>query len=82
MDSVTKKLVNVEGGQFVKNTNNKALLAINESILLQNENRKRMSEKISSKNNDINILKDQVEEMSGELSEIKDMLKKLLNKKD
>lgn len=82
MTTITENLVNVEGGQFVKNTSNKALLAINESILLQNENRKRMSEKMSSKNNDINILKDQVEEINSELSEIKDMLKKLLNKKD
>jgi len=71
-------LVKVEGGDFAKDTKNKAILAINPAALQQNEARKKLSEKINGKNEEINKLKDKVENLSLDISEIKSMLKQLI----
>jgi cell division protein FtsL len=71
-------LLKVEGGQFVKDTNNKALLTVNPTALQENEARKKLASKINSKNEEINTLKNQVEELSNDISDIKMMLKQLI----
>ena len=63
-------LLKVEGGQFVKNTDNAALLTVNRSALAENEARKKLSAKLNSKNEEINILKSQVENLSRDISDI------------
>ena len=40
-------LVKVEGGQFVKDTGNKALLTVNRAVLQENEARKKLSGKLN-----------------------------------
>ena len=72
----------VEGDQFVKDKKNSALLTVNKNVLLQNEARKKLAEKINGKNDEINILKDKVVEITNDIDEIKTMLKILLQKKD
>lgn len=72
----------VEGDQFVKDKKNTALLTVNKNILLQNQARKKLGEKINGKNDEINMLKDKVVEMTNDINEIKTMLKILLQKKD
>lgn len=72
----------VEGDQFVKDKKNSALLTVNKNVLLQNEARKKLAEKINGKNDEINILKDKVVEITNDIDEIKNMLKMLLQKKD
>ena len=72
----------VEGDQFVKDKKNSALLTVNRNVLLQNEARKKLAEKINGKNDEINILKDKVVEITNDIDEIKNMLKMLLQKKD
>lgn len=72
-------LLKVEGGQFVKNTDNAALLTVNRSALAENEARKRLSAKLNSKNEEINILKSQVENLSNDISDIKSMMAQLLS---
>lgn len=72
----------VEGDQFVKDKKNSALLTVNKNVLLQNEARKKLAEKINGKNDEINILKDKVVEITNDIDEIKHMLKMLLQKKD
>lgn len=72
----------VEGDQFVKDKKNSALLTVNRNVLLQNEARKKLAEKINGKNDEINILKDKVVEITNDIDEIKHMLKMLLQKKD
>ena len=42
-------ILKVEGGQFVKNTDNRALLTVNRTALAENEARKKLSEKINLK---------------------------------
>jgi predicted RNase H-like nuclease (RuvC/YqgF family) len=76
------ELLKVEGGQFVKSKKNGALLAVNRNILAQNEARKKLGQKINGKDDEINNLKSKVEEMSKDMSEIKDLLKTLIQKKD
>jgi uncharacterized coiled-coil DUF342 family protein len=76
------EIVKVEGGQFVKIKKNGALLAINKTILAQNEARKKLGQKINGNDDEINNLKNKVEEMSKDMSEIKDLLKTLIQKKD
>jgi uncharacterized coiled-coil DUF342 family protein len=71
-------LLKVEGGQFVKDTGNKALLTVNPAALQENEARKKLASKINSKNEEINTLKNQVEELSNDISDIKMMLKQLI----
>ena len=72
----------VEGDQFVKDKKNSALLTVNKNVLFQNEARKKLAEKINGKNDEINILKDKVVEITNDIDEIKNMLKMLLQKKD
>lgn len=76
------KLVKVEGGQFVKNKTNGAVLAVNRNILEQNEARKKLGKKISGNDDEINNLKSKIEEMSNDMTEIKSLLKTLIHKKD
>lgn len=73
-------ILKVEGGQFVKNTENNALLTVNRTALTENEARKKLAEKMNSKNAEINILKSQVESLSTDITDIKSMLNQLLSK--
>lgn len=77
-----KNLLKVEGGQFVKNKTNGALLAVNRNILEQNEARKKLSKKISGNDDEINNLKSKIQEMSNDMNEIKSLLHTLIQKKD
>jgi ACT domain-containing protein len=76
------ELVKVEGGQFVKNKKNGALLTVNRNVLLQNEARKKLGQKINGNDAEINNLKTKIEEMSNDMDEIKSLLKTLIHKKD
>lgn len=75
-------LLKVEGGQFVKSRKNGALLAVNKNILVQNEARKKLGQKLNGNDSEINNLKCKVEELSKDMNEIKDLLKTLIQKKD
>jgi uncharacterized coiled-coil DUF342 family protein len=75
-------LVKVEGGQFVKDTKNKALLTVNRSAIEENEARKRLASRINSKNDEINMLKSKVESLSSDISDIKSLLKQLVKQTD
>jgi ACT domain-containing protein len=75
-------IVKVEGDQFVKNKKNGALLAVNRNLLAQNEARKKLSMKISGKDNEINNMKTKIEELSNDIGEIKSLLYNLIQKKD
>lgn len=77
-----KNLVKVEGGQFVKNKTNGAILAVNRNILEQNEARKKLGKKLSGNDDEINNLKTKIEEMSNDMNEIKSLLQTLIHKKD
>jgi hypothetical protein len=79
---MSEDLVKVEGGQFVKNRKNGALLAVNRNVLTQNEARKKLGQKISGNDAEINNLKSKIEEMSNDMNEIKSLLKTLIHKKD
>jgi len=70
--------VKVEGNQFVKNTENNALLTVNKTAIQENEARKKLASKLNSKNDEINTLKCKVEDLSDDIFEIKKMLKQLL----
>lgn len=74
-------LLKVEGGQFVKDTSNKALLAVNPSVLQENEARKKLASRINSKTDEINTLKNEVKNLSSDLLEIKQMLSQLMNQR-
>ena len=71
-------LLKVEGGQFVKDTNNKALLTVNPVAIQENEARKKLALKLNSKNEEINTLKTKVDELSADITDIKMMLKQLI----
>lgn len=71
-------LVKVEGTNFVKDTTTNALLMTGRSALAENEARKKLSQRLSGKNDEINKLKTQVEEMSTDMKEIKTLLNALL----
>jgi hypothetical protein len=73
-------LVKVEGGQFVKDTNTRALLTVNRTALQENEARKKLSGKITGQNDEINNLKTQVDNLTQDISEIKLLLTQLVNK--
>lgn len=75
-------LVKVEGGQFVKDTGNKALLTVNRSVLQENEARKKLSGKINGQNGEINTMRTQVENLAKDMSEIKMLLNQLVNNKE
>jgi hypothetical protein len=71
-------LVKVEGTSFVKDTTTNALLMTGRSALAENEARKKLSQRLSGKNDEINKLKTQVEDMSTDMKEIKTLLNALL----
>jgi hypothetical protein len=75
-------LVKVEGGQFVKDTSNKALLTVNRSVLQENEARKKLSGKLNGHNGEINTLRTQVDTLAKDMSEIKMLLNQLVNNKE
>ena len=70
----------MEGGQFVKDTKNRALLTVNKAVLQENEARKKLSGKITGQNDEINTLKDKVDNLTQDISEIKLLLTQLVNK--
>lgn len=69
----------VEGTNFVKDTNTNALLMTGRSALIENEARRKLAERINGKNIEINTLKSQVESMSQDMKDIKQLLNALLN---
>lgn len=71
-------LLKVEGGQFVKDTKNNALLTVNPVAIQENEARKKLAQKLNSKNDEINTLKNKVDELSNDINDIKTMLKQLI----
>jgi ACT domain-containing protein len=77
-----ENLLKVEGDLFVKDRKNGAILAVNKNILIQNEARKKMGKKMSSNDTEINNLKSKIEELSNDMTEIKSLLKTLIQKKD
>lgn len=77
-----ENLLKVEGDLFVKDKKNGAILAVNKNILMQNEARKKMGKKMSSNDTEINNLKSKIEELSNDMTEIKSLLKTLIQKKD
>ena len=79
---MSEQYLKIEGDQFVKDVRTKAVLAVNRSILMQNEARKKLGEKINGKDVEINNLKRKVDEITGDISDIKEMLKTLLQNKD
>lgn len=72
----------VKDTNFVKDTKTKALLTVNKSILLQNEARKKLGERLNGKNEEINKLKNDVAIINKDLLEIKLLLKQLIDKKE
>jgi len=72
----------VEGDLYVKDKRTSALLTVNKNILLQNEARKKLGQKLNSKDDEINNLKSKVEEITNDIGEIKTMLTLLLKKED
>jgi hypothetical protein len=71
-------LIKVEGNQFMKNTENTALLTVNKAALAENEARKMLASKLNGNNDEINKIKNKVEDLSSDISEIKSMLKQFL----
>ena len=71
-------LVPVEGTPYVKDTVTKALLTVNRTAIEQNEARKRLSNSLNTKAEDINNMKTQIAGLNQDLSEIKQMLKHLM----
>ena len=77
-----EEFLKVEGGNFVKSNKTKALLAVNKNILIQNEARKKLSGKLTSNDEEINKLKDKMDQMTEDIDEIKSMLKLLIKNKE
>lgn len=71
-------LVPVEGTPYVKDTTTNALLTVNRTAIEQNEARKRLSNSLNTKAEDINNMKTQIAGLNQDLSEIKQMLKHLM----
>ena len=69
----------VEGTNFVKDTATNALLMTGRSALIENEARRKLAQRINGKNDEINNLKTQVESMSQDMKDIKQLLNDLLN---
>lgn len=69
----------VEGTNFVKDTTTNALLMTGRSALIENEARRKLAQRINGKNDEINTLKSQVESMSQDMKDIKQLLNALLN---
>jgi len=73
-----QKYLKVEGTSFVKDAQTNALLMTGRSALVENEARKKLSERLSGKNDEINILKTKVDGLSSDMQEIKSLLNLLL----
>lgn len=71
----------VEGTNFVKDSTTNALLMTGRGALAENEARKKLGERLNGKNDEINKLKTQVQEMSGDMKEIKELLNALLKQR-
>jgi hypothetical protein len=71
-------LIKVEGTNFVKDTETNALLMTGRDALAQNEARKRLLAKTNARNEDINNLKSQVDNLSSDMQEIKLLLTEML----
>lgn len=74
--------VPVKDTGFVKDTTNGALLTVNRSVLLENHARIELGRKLNSKNDEINKLKERVENINQDVSEIKSLLKQLIQQRD
>jgi uncharacterized coiled-coil DUF342 family protein len=70
----------VRGTNFVKDTSTGALLTVNPSVLAENEARKRLKAKLNSKNDEINKLKEQVNLLSQDIGDIKNILTQLIKR--
>jgi prefoldin subunit 5 len=70
----------VRGTNFVKDTSTGALLTVNPSVLAENEARKRLKLKLNSKNDEINKLKEQVNLLSQDIGDIKNILTQLIKR--
>jgi len=57
----------VEGDLYVKDKRTSALLTVNKNVLLQNEARKKLGQKLNSKDDEINNLKSKVEEITNDI---------------
>lgn len=75
-------LIPVEGTPYVKDTATNALLTTNRSVLQQNEARKRLSNNLNSKSEEINNIKSQISDLNSDLNQIKQMLQQLLVKEN
>ena len=71
-------LIKVEGTNFVKDTETNALLMTGQDALAQNEARKRLLAKTNARNEDLNNLKSQVDNLSSDINEIKLLLTEML----
>jgi seryl-tRNA synthetase len=71
-------LIPVEGTPYVKDTNTNALLTVNRTAIEQNEARKRLSNSLKTKAEDINNMKTEIKSLNDDLQEIKEMLKNLM----
>lgn len=70
----------VEGTPYVKDTSTNALLTVNKTAIEQNEARKRLSNNLNTKSQEINSIKEEIQSLNADLSEIKELLKNLLVK--
>ena len=70
----------VKGTNFVKDTKNGALLTVNPKVLKENEARMRLKAKLNSKDGEINKLKEDVEILKENISDIKNMLQQLIKR--
>lgn len=75
------KLLKVEGTNFVKDTNTGALLMTGRAALSENEARKKLASRINGKNEEINNLKTQVDNLSSDMQDIKTLLTELLKQR-
>jgi hypothetical protein len=73
-------LIPVEGTPYVKDTSTNALLTVNKTAIEQNEARKRLANNLNSKSHEINSIKQDIQSLNADLSEIKELLKNLLVK--
>jgi len=70
--------VKVEGTEFVKDTKTSALLMTGRNALAENEARKKMAARLKSKDDNINKIEDDVDDLKKDLLEIKRLLKQLV----
>lgn len=75
------RYLRVEGDQFVKDKTTSALLTVNRNVLLQNESRKKLGGKLKDNGEEINNLKTKINNLNDDITEIKSMLKILIDQK-